>query len=196
MTLRVIPLFRTTEPELACNALVKRCARVIVQQHTDFNDNMRIRFRADMVKGANVYFDRVPSQLKSWQERGGVLLTNTRNDPKYRVFGPHDALVLAECVTRMSLLERAFTGTQTVGVIRERVNWESYETAIRTKRAYPPQKIERRVKMLYETRDFVNALPEFSPRALARILRAQESSRLSSVPELLVVSARYLDTPC
>ncbi len=191
----MIPLFRTTEPELSCNVLVKHFARVIVQQHAEFS--MCIRFRADMVKGAQVFFDRVPSQLKSWQGKGGVLITNSRNDPKYRNFGPHDALVMSECPTRMSLLERAFRETVTLGVIRERPNWETYETAIRTRRSYPPQKIERRVKMLYEVRDFVDALPEFSPRCLARILPAPAASSQSSCAhELLSVSARYLDMPC
>lgn len=196
----MIPLFRTTEPELACNTLVKRFSHVLVQQHPEFNDRLRIRFRADMVEGASVYFDRVPSQLKSWQEHGGVLFTGKRNEPKEHTFGPHEAIVLSECPTRMKLLTRAIRETTVVGVIRERPNWQSYEAAIRNKRsfgeAYAANKIERRVDMLYQMRDFVDSLPEFSPAALDRLCPAPESSQSSYVRGLLEVSARFLDSSC
>ena len=173
----MIPLYRTTRPEIAVNWLVKHFERVLVQQHPEFNDRLRIRFRADMVKGADVYFDRVPSQLIRWQERGGVLITGLRADPVKKVFGKHDAIVWSECPTRLKLLYRDLKDVTTVGVIRQRpdVLWKGYEEAIRTRRPdYPITKQLQRIKLLYQMRAFVDALPGFSPVGLARLLRALE----------------------
>lgn len=170
----MIPLYRTTQPERAVNALVKRLERVLVQQHPEFNDRLRIRFRADLVKGADVYFDWVPSQLLRWQQRGGVLITGSHN----KEFGPHEAIVWSECPTRTPLLLRGIKYTTTVGVIRQRpdVLWKGYEEAIRTRRThYSITKQLQRIVRLYEMRAFVDQLPSFSPQGLARLLRARQA---------------------
>lgn len=190
----MIPLFQTTEPERAVNVLVRHFERVLVQQHPEFHDSMRIRFRADLVKGADVYFDRTPSQLLRWQQRGGVLITGSRPDPVRKIFGPHDAIVFSECPTRTALMIRYLIDTTTVGVIRQRpdILWTRYEEAIRTRRThYPITKQLQRIVRLYEMRAFVDGLPKFSPQALARLLYARREASPPSVVPVSHVGAEH-----
>lgn len=127
-----------------------------------------------MVKDGEVFFDRVASQRVRWQERGGALVTWSRNYGNGHEFGPHEAILLQECPSRMTLLRKAVKDTTVIGVIYNRPHWYRLEEALRTRRQWPEfgEKMQHRIRQLHEIQAFVAGLPPISPHAIAQTRRA------------------------
>lgn len=188
-------MFQTREPERSANWLLQRFTHVMVWCHPEFAHSLSIRFRGDMLKGDHVYFDRVKSQVERWKETGGSLITWSREDPPYKVFGRFDAIVIQECPTRATSLHTIIKNVDRVCVIYNRPNWDKFEEAIRVRRAYSPGKMVRRMDELRFMQQLVGGLPVFSRENLDRIPRAPEAeSQLLSAPESPEAEARSPDT--
>ena len=175
----MIPLYRTSRMESAANILIHRVRRVLVR--AAYDNHVRIRFRADSLRDPRVFFGKVPSQRKKWQEKGGALIS-WRNDNRE---GEHEAIVLVECPKTIEVLYRAIKPTLMVGVVYVPPSWNPHEEQIEWRyRKRPVWKKERALERLAIVREFVEQLPPFTRERLAHLLRARlaqpQSSSLSS----------------
>lgn len=167
--------------ETAANILLRHfrhvridCAYMNVTRGVD----RRVRFRADDVKGAMVYFAKVPSQIKRWRENGGAIICWTwRNDLEC------DAMLFAESPKRMEALRPATRTVRSVGVIYEPPSWKPYEEVIRARHGEHAGKLRRQIRSLEIMQDYVAGLPILTHQAVIRLrARALVSPPPSSSP--------------
>lgn len=170
----MIPLYRTRRMESSANLLVKHCQRVLVR--AAYDNYVRIRFRADMLKDPRCYFNKVASQRKRWDEGGGALIT-WRNDNRE---GAHEAILFAECPKSIDALYRAAQSTAILGVVYEPPTWRQHEQQIVKRHTGKPGKLKRQMERLRIVRVFVETLPELTRPRLLALLRARQESPLSS----------------
>ena len=177
----MIQLYKTARAETAANILLQHfravridCAYMNVTRGLD----KRVRFRADDVKTAKVYFAKVPSQIKRWQERGGALICWTwRGDIEC------DAMLFAEAPKRMEQLRPATRAVRSVGVIYEPPSWVPYVEVIAQRHKDHPGKLRRLQRSLTIMQDYVADLPVLTHRAMRSLLARQAASRSSPSPE-------------
>lgn len=175
--------------ESAANLLVKHFRQVLVR--ASYENHVRIRFRADDLRDPRCFFNKVSSQRKKWEERGGALIT-WRDDNRE---GPHDAILFVECPKSMEHLYRAQLATRTVGVVYEPPTWKPFVDLLHWRHSEHPAKLKRQLERLEIIRAFVEALPPFTPKRLSTLLRARQvSSQSSSSPGSPVASAPSLGT--
>ena len=174
----MIPLLRTDSPETAANLLAKNFRRVLIMCHYD--NRPRIRFRADKLKDERVFFGKVPSQIKFWQERGGCLISWRRVDG---LEGPHEALLFAECPKSMEGIYYASRFTSQLAVVYMPPTWIVHENTIRNRHEEKrPEKFARQMHRFDILKTIIPNLPALTPRYLeARLARGSFQS--SSSPE-------------
>lgn len=164
----MIPLSRTTRPEAAANLLLGTFRNVLVQAHYD--NSVRIRFRADLVTNGNVFFGKVPSQVRQWRSQGGLLISWRRVDAKE---GPHDALLFMECPKSIEGIYRSASLTRHLAVIYSPPSWRLHEDTILNRHKHAHRsKFARQMKRLEIVRDYLETLPELTRPYLARRQRA------------------------
>lgn len=160
-------LFRTDRPEWATRILLEHFKHVLVRAHYD--NYTRIRFRADDVQP--LYFNKVPSQHRLWQERGGALLTWKSSDKE----GAHDAIVFAECPKDLRIIERAMKNTAFIGVVYLPPTWRPHEETIQHRHRYRPRKLARAMRRLDAIKS-LEILPVLTKKSILRLLRAREEA--------------------
>lgn len=159
----MIPVYRCRRPETAANQLLRYFQRVLVQAHYD--NDIRVRFRADFVKDDRVYFAKVESQIKRWQERGGCLISWRRVDGHE---GEHEAIVFSECPKSLEAVYSATRFTAKVAVIYQPPTWRPHEETIARRHVEHPSKQRRALRRLAMLRDFMTAYPFLSLQRLDR----------------------------
>ena len=165
--------------ESAANRLVKHFRQVLIR--ASYENQVRIRFRADDLRDPRCFFNKVPSQRRKWEELGGALITWRDNNLE----GPHDAILFVECPKSMEHLYRAQLATRMVGVVYEPPTWKPFVDLLHWRHSDHPAKLRRQLERLEIIRAFVAMLPPFTPLRLKTLLRARAaSSRSSSSPEL------------
>lgn len=178
--------------ESAANILVNSVPRVLVR--AAYDNNVRIRFRADALKDPRVFFGKVPSQRKKWQERGGALIS-WRNDNRE---GEHEAIVIVECPKSMEVLYRAIKPSKLLGVVYVPPSWTPHENQIEWRfRKKPQWKKERALERFAIVREFVESLPPFTKARCRHLLRARAAASPQSFsPESPAGAARSLHKTC
>lgn len=173
--------------EWAANQLVRTVRHVLVR--AAYDNDIRVRFRADDLDDPRCYFNKVASQHKRWRENGGALITWKNNNLE----GPCDAILLVECPKSIDAIWRAVKNTRVLGVVYDPPTWRPFEEQIRKRHAGKhPRKCARQIERLEIVRALVERLPVFSRPALSRALAA--SSRLSCAPEQSEAAAPPADT--
>ncbi len=168
----MIPIALTDAPESSANRLLRVFRTVLVQAYYD--NYLRIRFRADMVRDERVFFGKVPSQIAAWHEQGGVLISWRRVDARE---GPHDAILFAECPKSLDGLYRSCQFTRAVAVVYTPPTWRPHEETIARRHGQThPAKAARQLKRLGMLRDVLAEKPTFSRAYLVRLRRAQEAA--------------------
>ena len=177
----MIPLYKTRRAETAANILLRHFRHVRIDcayMNATRGLDKRVRFRADDVDAGRVYFAKVQSQIKRWQERGGALICWTwRGDLEC------DAMLFAEAPKRMEQLRPATKSVRSVGVIYEPPSWDAYAEVIAVRHKDHPGKLRRQQRSLEIMRDYVAGLPVLTHRAMRSLLARQERSQSSPSPE-------------
>lgn len=173
--------------EWATNLLLEHFRKVLVR--AAYDNYVRIRFRADDVTG-RLYFGKVPSQFRKWEENGGALITWKNNNRE----GAHDAIVFVECPKSLKSLERASVNTVSLGVIYEPPTWRLHEQQIIKRHPHGSRKRSRQLEKLALMRYFVEHLPELTRDRLRRLCARRGWSLSSSSPESPAAAARSADT--
>lgn len=189
----MIEIARAARPEAAANLLLRQFRHVLVQAHYD--NTVRIRFRADMVTDRRVYFGKVASQIKRWQEKGGCLISWRRVD---NMEGEHDAILFAECPKSLDAIHMATRRTRHLAVVWLPPTWRLHEETIAKRhKDKHPGKYVRQVRKLDLLRGILERAPllsrdfldrRFAPPALA-------ASRPSGAPASREAAAPAPDTP-
>lgn len=151
-----------------------------------------VRFQADKIHSAQVYFDRTDSQITLWQNRGGVLIRWGNKT----VLGPHDAMFFAECPRSIEFLDRYSEQTRSVVVVHEPTNWRVHEESVRSRYSDKPRKLRSATDALERIKQLMESTERFTPASLARLLRAHPaaSPQPSSALESRAVVARSSGT--
>lgn len=188
----MIPFYRTPSAEDAANVLLRHFRHVRIDctyMNVTRGLDKRVRFKPDLIKDERVFFAKVPSQIKLWQERGGALICWTwRNDIQC------DAIVWAEAPKRMEALPAATGVVRTAGVIHEPLSWNAYEEIISVRHAEHPSKRRRALRSLAIIRDYVAGLPILTSQAMQRLLARQAASQSSPSPGSPAAAAHSPDT--
>lgn len=174
----MIPVYKTFHVEGAVNLLIKHVRHVQVNciyQNFVPGRDMRVRFRADLIRDERVFFGKVSSQIDRWKERGGVLICWTWN---YAI--SPDAVVYAECPTRMVQLWRSINAKSLAVVYRPR-SWNPHETILRLRHQEKYEKQRRLLSELGAIKDYVEERRELTAENLRSLLARQERSRSSSL---------------
>ncbi len=186
----MIPVYRTSNMEQAVNMLAREFRQVLVDAYYDMRP--RIRFRPDSIT-SRVYFAKVPSQILSWQNTGGVIVRWSRRI----VVGPHDAVLFAECPRTIHFIDRLARDTRTVAVVYCPPTWKAHFDTI-GQRAEKKKEGRRRAEMdaLGRVKQFVEGSERFTPSVLARLLLVHQGTivRPSSAPGSRAVVARASGT--
>lgn len=182
-------MYRCRRPETAVNRLLRYFPRVLVQAHYD--NDIRVRFRADLVKDDRVFFAKVDSQIKRWQERGGCLVSWRRVDGRE---GEHEAIVFSECPKSLESVYTATRFTKTLAVLYQPPTWRPHEETLRRRHGEHQSKQARALRRLAMLRDFMTAYPFLTVARLDRQYARLEPSPRSGAPASLEAEARSPDT--
>lgn len=170
------PVYITSHVENAVTLLLKNVRHVQVNcVYTNFipGTDMRVRFRADLVRDDRVFFAKVFSQVRRWKERGGVLICWS-----WRYELQPDAVVYAECPNNMETLYKS-SNSKLITVINEPKSWIAHETIIRLRYGDRPQKLALHLRRLAVMRHYVNERPMLTAASLRSLLDRQEQSQSS-----------------
>lgn len=139
-----------------------------------------------------VFFARVPSQIKTWHEKGGCIVSWNRQID----VGPHDAMILVQAPRMVRLLYRDLQQTRHLAIIARRYRWEPFIEKIRKRKiGKHPAEMKHALEEIHMMRRFVEDLPVFTPSCLPLIPPFLESSQSSCAPAQPAVEARVVDKP-
>lgn len=189
----MIPVYRTNHPENAVNLLLANRLRVLVNcVYDNFYPgcNMRLRFRADLVRDERVYFAKVYSQQKRWKERGGALITWSW---AYALAHYADAVVYQELPKSMELLWKS-AEARMLAVVYQPPSWRAYEEVIRVRKEGKPFKLSIALTKWATVRDYAEQQPMLNASTLRTLLSRRARSQRLSAPASPEVSARSPDT--
>lgn len=174
--------------EQATNILLLNFRHVLVR--AAYDNDVRIRFRADKVRDDRVFFNKVPSQHARWREKGGALVT-WRNS---NLEGPCDALLFAECPKWLEGMFTACRNVSTVAVIYQPPTWRLHEECIRQRAAGKENQFRKRTRRWEVMRYFVERLPWLTAGTCQTLLRSRGLSRPSPAPAPGEAAGRSPDT--
>lgn len=173
----MIPLRTTRKPEAAVNLMLKYFRHVLIASHYD--NNLKIRFRPDLIRDDRVFFGKVPSQIKRWREQGGCLVSWRRVDA---LEGEHDAILFTECPKSLDAVSRGMALTASLAVIYLPPTWKAHEDTINARQKDAPEKRIRHLNRLKLLSSVLEDTPVLTRTFLEKRFSPLAPSRSSPVP--------------
>ncbi len=174
----MIPVYRTRHPENAVTALLDSGLKVLVNcvyENYERGHDMRVRFRADLVRDERIFFAKVYSQQRRWKERGGAIIAWTW---AHSLAHYADAIVYQECPKSMEMLWKS-AEAGVLAVVYQPPSWIAYETILRERKAGKPKKLSIALTKWATVRDYVDGCPRLTSQSLGRLLARMERARSS-----------------